>query len=122
MVEAEVVAMRAQKAEAKRRAAIWAALDRKSGMGWLVDEEMASRPVMPVGMSSMRWSLGTLRLGVDGLEGPEGPQWGKGERWEESRAEGDEPGGGAPGEGRKAERMWWRLRTVEARGEFWILE
>ena len=111
-----VVAMRAVKAEAKRRAAIWAALDRKSGMGWLVEEEMASRPVMPVGMSSMRSSLGTLRLGVEGLEGPEGPQWGEGERWEGSGAE--EPGGGAPGEGRKVDRMWWRLWTVDVRGEF----
>ena len=104
-----VVAMRAVKAEAKRRAAIWAALDRKSGMGWLGEEEMASRPVMPVGMSSMRSSLGTLRLGVEGLEGREGPQWGKGER----RGEGsgaEEPGGGAPGEGRKVDRMWWDVR------------
>ena len=41
---------------------------------------MASRPVMPVGMSSMRWSLGTLRLGAESLEGPVGPQWGEGGR------------------------------------------
>ena len=113
-----VVAMRAVKAEAKRRAAIWAALDRKSGMGWLVEEEMASRPVMPVGMSSMRLSLGTLRLGEEGLEGPEGPTWAQGETGEGAGAEGNGPGGGAPGEGRKVERMWWRLWTVEVRGEF----
>ena len=87
-------------------------------MGWLVEEEMASRPVMPVGMSAMRLSLGTLRLGEESLEGPEGPQWGEGGRWEETGADGNETGGGAPGEERKVERMWLQLWTVYVRGEF----
>ena len=71
-------AVRAEKAKAKRRAAMWAALDRKRGMGWSVEVETASRPVMPVGMSSMRSSSGTLRLGEEGLEVPEGPKEGGG--------------------------------------------
>ena len=81
-------AVRAETAEAKSRAAIWAALDRKRGMGWSVEEETASRPVMPVGMSSMRLSSGTLRLGEEGLEGPVGPQWAGREPGEERKVEG----------------------------------
>ena len=69
-----VATVRAEKAETKRRAAMWAALERKRGRGWSEEEETASRPVMPVGISSMRWSSGRFRLGVEGLEGPEGPE------------------------------------------------
>ena len=105
-------AVRAEKAEVKRRAAMWAALDRKRGMGWSVEVETASRPVMPVGMSSMRLSLGTLRLGEEGLEGPEGPTWAQGEEGEGTGADGKGPGGGAPGEGRKegrgSRRLGWK--------------
>ena len=70
----ELCMKRAEKAEAKRRAAMWAAQDRKRGMGWSEEVETASRPVMPVGMSSMRLSPGRLRLGVEGLEGLEAPR------------------------------------------------
>ena len=66
--------MRAKKAEANRRAAMWAALDRKRCRGWSEAEETASRPVMPVGMSSMRLSPARLRLGEESLEGPEKPE------------------------------------------------
>ncbi len=36
--------------------------------------------------------------------------------------EGEEAREVARGEGRKVDRMWWRLWTVEVRVEFWILE
>ena len=81
--------MRAEKADAKRRAAMWAALERKRGRGWSVDVdvETASRPVMPVGMSSMRSSPGSMRLGEEGLEGPERPEWARQEPGDERVAE-----------------------------------
>ena len=102
-----VAARRAARAEAKCRAAIWVALERNRGIGWLEEEETASRPVMPVGWSTTRWSLGMLRLGVEGLEGPVDPSRVEGRRGE--RPWGEEAGRGAPGVGRKVERMWWRL-------------
>ena len=98
-VDAEA-AVRAEKAEAKRRAAMCAALDRKRGMGWSVEVETASRPVMPVGMSSMRSSSGTLRLGEEGLEVPEGPREGGGRRGKGVSG----GGGGNSGEGRGGRR------------------
>ena len=72
--KSELCMKRAEKAEANRRAAMWAAQDRRRGMGWSEEVETASRPVMPVGMSSMRLSPGRLRLGVEGLEGLEAPR------------------------------------------------
>ena len=102
-----VAARRAAMAEAKCRAAIWVALERKRGTGWLEEEETASRPVMPVGWSSTRLSLGMLRLGVEGLEGPVEPSRVEGRRGHRPWAE--EAGGRAPGVGRKVDRMWWRL-------------
>ena len=49
----------------------------------------------------------------------EGGRGGKGgeERGEGAATEGKEARR-APGEGRKVERIWWRLWTVEVRGEF----
>ena len=69
-----------------------------------------------------RWSLLVASRGAGGVEGPEGPTglWAGEERDEEARAEeaGARGETGDPEEGRKVERMWWRLWTVEVRGEF----
>ena len=102
-----VVARRAARAEARCRAAMWVALERKRGTGWSEEEETASRPVMPVGWSSTRLSLGMLRLGVEGLEGPVEPS--RVERRRGERPWAAEAVGRAPGVGRKVDRMWWRL-------------
>ena len=93
---------------------------------------------MPEAMYSMRSSPGAVRLGVAGLVGPgdleapapEGEKLlvestevgtvgrrgggGGGGREEEETGVGTSKAGGeeregAPGEGRKGERMWWRL-------------
>ena len=126
---------------------MWAAFERRRGSGKSAEEERTSRPVMPVAMSSMRSSPGAIRLGEECLVGPEGPALageptvavskgavgttvrrgaGGGGGRGGKREGGDGAGTGRAGEekmeepeeGRKEERMWWRLWTVEVRGEF----
>ena len=73
-------------------------------------DEVASRPVMPVGTSSARSSPALKRFGVAGLMVLV-------ERvvlsWRALGAVEVEVE-----QGRKVERMWWRLCRVDERGEF----
>ena len=101
--------MRAEKAEANRRAAMWAALDRKRGRGWSEEEETASRPVMPVGMSSMRLSPGKLRFGEESLDGPEKPEQARRETEVEIVVEKPQAGG------ERGEKKEWREQPRRAR-------
>ena len=95
------------RAVASCRAARWVAMEWKSVMGKDKEKEHVSRPVIPVGRSSTRWSSGRLRLGEEGLEKPVATGGGGGER-----GGGERPGGGEgarrgapPAEGRNVERM-----------------
>ena len=62
--------MRAETAEDKRRAAEWAAIDLKSGIGWEleveVEVEKAPRPVMQAALSAIKSSPEGERMGVPG--------------------------------------------------------
>ena len=82
-------------------------------MGCAVEVEeaaVASRPVMPVGRSSIRSSPLQKRFGVAGLVAPVEvePTWVKGADGL-VRVE--------VGDGRNVERMWWWLCKVDERGE-----
>ena len=65
--------MRAETADDKRRAAEWAAMDLKSGIGWElaveVEVERALRPVTQAALSTTRSSPEGERVGVPGREG-----------------------------------------------------
>ena len=73
---------------------------------------------MPVAMSSMRSSPGAMRLGEECLMGPEGPEGSSlpgASKVEVDRGTLGTRRGWAGAEGRKEERMWWRLWTVAVR-------
>ena len=104
--------MRAETAEERSRAAEWAAVDLKSGMGWEVEGEVekAPGPVTLAALPTMISPPEGEQRGVPGWEGkgePSPMKLGKGRPGEDAvgGTAGDEGGGGAPEGGSKVERM-----------------